>query len=112
VSFTGDLYVGMRGPGATITFTITKPAAFSGSFSAATRSLTVQVTQADGTVASLTAFTWADLTTTGGTASVIPDGTEFTYAGKATAAMAITLDGTVYDFKPLHVVVKTLDLVA
>ena len=112
MSFSGDLYVGMRGPGATITFTITKPDAFSGSFSAATRSLAVQVTQADGTVVDLSGFTWANLTADGGTASVIPDGTEFTYAGRATVAMAITLNGTLYDFKPIHVVVKTLDLVS
>ena len=108
---TGDLYVGMSGPGAVIAIEVTAPSAFSGSFSAATRTLEAEVTQADGTVAAFSSFTWTDLTASGGTANYVPDGTEFTYAGTGTLAMRLTLNGTAYDLKSQTVHVKTIALV-
>jgi len=108
-------WVGMRGPGAAIAFTVPKPASYSGNWaSPVSRALTVIVNR-PGDDASFTIepgeFTWSGVTADEAVASYEPDGTEFETPGTSVVRAKLVLDGDTYDFNEFTMPINRSNLV-
>lgn len=87
---TGRLFVGMKGAREAISLVFDDATV---DWSAA-KTLTLTITQANGTVVTNTTWIWSQPTATSARATWVPDGTELTVQGRAHLLSDLTVGGT------------------